>query len=334
MTNQDYKILADDLIHNAFNSDQTPRGKISDERQYAELILRKLLAWDKEKQLTLGDNKVKAAINATFDPIDPSFTNFVIDAVETIRAPGNRDTHTQHRGVVTEQDLDTVTDAVFDLLASLFIDYFLHKYKPGSNLEVLSSFSLLPPIIRYKVWKYLYERGAGGSTDRTVIDKLVLAILKSQGKDGKDVQGGKDAALSWVENHKEELASLKAVSAEAYERAKIKFGSAVAEKEYSKVPSMYKVCKDKIEDVSKQIEENGGLLYPDFETSKKYYLAKGILKGNEPEVVDFNDLMEFIYLGRKEADVEVKPPMVTMRVEVPKIEDVIMDELMNSGESE
>ena len=59
MTNQDYKILADDLIHNAFNSDQTPRGKVSDERQYAEMILRKLLSWDKEKQLTLESVVIK-----------------------------------------------------------------------------------------------------------------------------------------------------------------------------------------------------------------------------------------------------------------------------------
>lgn len=105
------------------------------------------------------------------------------------------------------------------------------------------------------------------------------------------------------------------MSIEGYEQDKNSVGTAFADEMYNRAPSMYKNCKDKVESVSKQIEQNNGLLYKDFETAKKYYLAKGRLEGTEPEIVAFNDLMEFVYLGRKEADVEVKPAMVTIRVD-------------------
>ena len=324
MNNDDYKNLASDLIHNAFSSNQNPRGKISDERQYAEMILRKLLDWDQDKKLTLGDSNVQKEIRTKFDS---DFATFILDTVEAIRDPGNKSTHTQHRDEVTQQQLDTVTDAVFDLLASLFINYF-NKYRFASRSEVPYSFSFLPPIIRYKVLDYLYKQeeragGVAGVHNILIIDKLVLAILKHKSeKDARD----------WVEKHKTDLLAEKAITSEAYEQAKKARGEEFANHLYNDAPNMYDSCLYKIENVSKQIEKNGGLLYTDFETAKKYYLENGILDGIDPEIFEFNDLMEFVYLGRLETEnAEVKPPLVSVRIEPTKLEDFIeaavMDEL-------
>lgn len=45
--------------------------------------------------------------------------------------------------------------------------------------------------------------------------------------------------------------------------------------------------------------EKQGLLYNSFEQAKQLYLNKGILDDNNPENKEFNDIMEFVYLGRK-----------------------------------
>ena len=39
------------------------------------------------------------------------------------------------------------------------------------------------------------------------------------------------------------------------------------------------------------------LLYTTFETAKKYYLEKGIIEGDSPEIIEFNSLMKFRYTG-------------------------------------
>ena len=49
----------------------------------------------------------------------------------------------------------------------------------------------------------------------------------------------------------------------------------------------------------------------------------------------FNDLMEFVYLGRREAkNVEVKPPLLAVNIEPPSFDDalevMIMDDLIVS----
>lgn len=90
---------------------------------------------------------------------------------------------------MTESEYVNVLDAVIDLLSVLLINYF-DKYKFGSNKRVMSSFSILPPIMRFKVLSFLYEKD---SQNIDVIDKLVLSILKSYGK---------DKAVAWVEERK------------------------------------------------------------------------------------------------------------------------------------
>ena len=40
-------------------------------------------------------------------------------------------------------------------------------------------------------------------------------------------------------------------------------------------------------------------LYLDFESAFPYYEKNGILTGNDPETTEFNDIMNFLYMGRK-----------------------------------
>lgn len=63
--------------------------------------------------------------------------------------------------------------------------------------------------------------------------------------------------------------------------------------------SMYVSCLERLEEVSLILKKQG-LLYNNFEQAMPLYLEKGILDNDTQENRDFNDIMEFVYLGRKE----------------------------------
>ena len=198
---------------------------------------------------------------------------------------GNSATHTQFRGEVTEDEFDTVSDGIFDLLACFFIDYF-DKYKFGTRKKIMSSFSMLPPIIRYKVLISLYEKDSGNVA---VIDKLVLAMMKACNP---------ETASQWVENNRAHLSKICPYSdVEIDDLSKImpELGTVLA----SLNSNMYLVCKDKIEKVGAIIRKNG-LVYSDFESALPTYRNFGHIMGETNEIKEFNDIMEFMYMGRKE----------------------------------
>ena len=62
--------------------------------------------------------------------------------------------------------------------------------------------------------------------------------------------------------------------------------------------NMYILCKSKISEVGELINSNG-VLYSDFESALPYYEKNGILTGNDLETTEFNDIMNFWYMGRK-----------------------------------
>ena len=75
---------------------------------------------------------------------------------------------------------------------------------------------------------------------------------------------------------------------------------------------MYVVCKDKIRQLRKSVEK--GTMYRTFEESYPYFKESGILDDDgTDEVKEFNDMMEFLYLGRKEAeDRDIEEPLVVL----------------------
>ena len=195
--NKSYETLVNDLIGDTFYCGISYRGRVAKIRQYTEVIVRKLIDYDPDKGITLGKHCIEKRIHSI-----PNYC-FIKDSLENIRNYGNDDSHTQKRDVVTEDEYNRVVDSLFNMLSILLINYF-DKYKFGSNEEVMFSFSLLPPIIRYKVLSYLYEKD---SENISVIDKLVLSIMKAY-----DI----DTAKKWIEKEKENLILKKAITDNAY----------------------------------------------------------------------------------------------------------------------
>ena len=54
-----------------------------------------------------------------------------------------------------------------------------------------------------------------------------------------------------------------------------------------------------------ELRNNGGISYDSFETALKYYKENGIVEGDTSDVKEFNDLMAFVYIGRKEAEEQI-----------------------------
>lgn len=61
---------------------------------------------------------------------------------------------------------------------------------------MLRLFSLLPPVIRYKTWKYLFEKD---KNNIQVVDKLCLAIIKCYDK---------EMAYKWLEDNAETIKAI------------------------------------------------------------------------------------------------------------------------------
>lgn len=280
--NSTYEALVTDTLNDTFYTDTSYRGKISAIRRYAEVIVRKLIDYDEGKQLTLGNHQVQNRIDSLNN------SQVIKEAVRIINADGSNCTHSQYTDNVYKEDFELKVDKLFDLLSMFLINYF-EKYKFGSRNEVLYSFSMLPPIIRYKVLIFLYEKDP---TNISIIDKLVLAIMKAF-----DV----DTASKWIEERKDNLVSMKTVSEKAFNDMKKSMGIEFALLMQSSSPAnMYELCRDKICKVGDAIQSNG-VMYSDFESALPIYRQNGILEGNEPEIIEFNDIMNFLYLGRQEA---------------------------------
>lgn len=280
--NEKYQTLASDLIGDIFYTSTSYRGKISTLRQYAEIIVRKILNIDPEKEITLGDEEIRRSIRTLLN------YKVVEKAVNKLKKKGNRTTHTKFRGEVTVEEFNLAIDGLFDLLSYLLISYF-EKYKFGTNGNVMFSFSILPPIIRYKVLIFLYEKYPDNVS---IIDKLVLATLKASDA---------ETAIKWIEENKESLLHMNTYSEN--------FNSELAEQDprlvevlkYMAPPNMYQLCKDKITQLGSTIRSKG-LTYSDFESALPYYRKVGRVQGTTPEVQEFNDIMDFLYMGRIERE--------------------------------
>lgn len=174
-----------------------------------------------------------------------------------------------------------------NMLSYLLISYF-QKYEFGSRNDVLNSFSMLPPIIRYKVLLFLHKKYP---KNISIIDKLVLAIVKTFNV---------DEATAWVEGKKQDLIKLDTVTENAFNEISENKGIEIAKFIKNISPdNMYILCKSKISEVGELINSNGAL-YLDFESALPYYEKNGILTGNDPQTTEFNDIMNFLYMGRKE----------------------------------
>lgn len=176
-----------------------------------------------------------------------------------------------------------------DIYAFLFIDFF-GRHQFASNNAIVTSFSILPPVIRFKVLIRLHQKNP---ENIMIIDKMYLVILKAFDK---------STALNSIELNKMNLEHMPVMTPEAGWNIVYKYGYEKFKViESTGPPNMYVLCKERISNVSETLEKRG-LLYENFEEALGLYENKGTVEGNSDDVIEFNSLMEFIYLGRKKVE--------------------------------
>jgi hypothetical protein len=272
-----YKKLVTDLIGDIFYSGISNHGKIARIRTYAEVFVRHILLIPQTTRITLGGSIVKNGIERINNPV-------LSNSIETLRSKGNTATHTQDLTPVTNEDVEECVDALFDLCVYLLIVFF-EKYEFGTNPKIMTSFSILPPIIRYKVLTYLFDKN---QSNVFVIDKLALATLKAKNK--KEV-------LEWVELNKDRFEAIETITNEQKVHLILKLGPIEAKEKIDNAPNIYDSCIEKINAVGNNRDKLP--MYNDFESALPYYEQHGKLDGTSSDEVEFNSIMEFLYLGRK-----------------------------------
>lgn len=293
--NEKYQILAKDLMGDIFYSETSNRNKIATIRQYAEVIVRKILDIDPSKKMTIGANEISKKIDALNN------SEFLKEALDNIKQDGNKFTHTQYIEEVTSDEFDKIVD----MLSFMLINYF-ETYEFGSRSDVLRSFSLLPPIVRYKVLIFLYNKY---TNNIHIIDRLALAIVKAFDK---------EEAIRWIEVEKNNLINLDVMSDKVFneiaENKGIEFAELIRFNSHYK--NMYELCIDKIMKIGNEIDSKGHL-YIDFESALPYYKQYGIIDDDSEEIKEFNDIMDFLYLGRRtklDNFIKLNEPYVVLNV--------------------
>ncbi|WP_072074803.1 DUF4145 domain-containing protein [Streptococcus sanguinis] len=270
----EYERMIGDLIHDTFYIGRSKRGKISGIRQFSEILVRKIINVGSDRKLMLGT--IKRDFRNELDRLQENRKEDLLKIIEKIRPLGNDGTHTQHTEDFSDDDFNQVKDGLFDLYAYLFIDYFL-KYPMNllSPAQVMHTFSLLPPIIRYKVLKYLYENEA----NLQIANRYCLSIIKTFNK---------STALNWLENEKSKLLQLHYPNQEEAEEYYTKRGYPVSSTQYTvsihllKFNNVYDLLLDKINDVGTDVNESGKL-YSNFEQALEHYEKHNVLTSNNIE---------------------------------------------------
>ena len=284
----EYEQMIGDLIHDTFYVGLTKRGKIKGIRQFSEVIVRKILNIGSDTHFTLG----KAEHMEQFKKLSEDRKVYLKASIEKIRPLGNDGTHTQHTEEFSDAELNQVKDGLFDLYAYLFIDYFLkYPIELLSPQGVLYDFSLLPPIIRFKTLKYFYDKDA----NLQIANRYCLSIIKTYGK---------KQALEWLKLEKSKLLSIPYPTNEEIREYYIETGLKVSPNkilvnlQLGNYNNVYDLLIDKIEDDRTSMNESGKM-YSQFEEVKKHYI-KNRSKNSNKELNDLHEIMDFVYLGRKE----------------------------------
>lgn len=270
------KVLIDDIYYSNASYDT----KVARIRKYAEILVRRLLKYDPEKPLTLGHKN-------TLNKLDKKqYTEPLLrDSLKQLNSYGSESTHSQKREPASKQEYEEAIQNLFNIYAYLFVDYF-KKNRFGSNPSIVSTFSLLPPIIRSIT---LQELHAQDPDNLLVINKLLIAIVKAEGI---------LSARKWLEDNRSFLIKkVTGVKDDLRKSIVLQHGEEIADIIISQIPdsNMY-------EDGLKIIESFSDFtpLYTDFESALSYYKTHGIVSGQTKDVEEFNSLLLFVFNGRKE----------------------------------
>lgn len=269
-------------------------------RKHTEVMVRKILNIGNSKSLMLGQVKKKssnAAVNSGMNNLGNELSDRLIEIIGKINPLGRDSTHTQHTEEFSNEEVESVENAILDLYALIFIKYFLDiQVSIYSPPQVLKMFSLLPPIIRYKTWKYLFEKD---KKNIQIADKLCLSIIKLFNK---------EIAYKWLDDNSETIKAIPyptKYEIEKYDRInsiEISPGiyQAFVSLNFDEYNNMYDLLYAKISDPRTSINESGKM-YKSFEEAIEHYnnYKRDMIRDNSKEMMTFYSLMDFVYLGRK-----------------------------------
>jgi hypothetical protein len=295
--NTKYSKLICELLNDVQYISISKSGKMSGLRKHAEILVRKILNIGSDKQLMLGEirrNTSNKAVNNSLNNLEDNICDKLIDTVKKINRISREGAHTKRIESFTDEEVGEVENAILDLYALLFIKYF-QKIKIDVYTEpgILRIFSLLPPIIRYKTWEYLFEQ------DRfniQVVDKLCLSIIKVHNK---------KTAYQWLEKNKEKINEIPYPNDDEIERynkmhsIELSPGESISfiTLNFNEYKNMYDLLHDKIRSSKTSINESGKM-YKTFEETINYFHRE--LNGYSSFTdAEFIDLMEFVYIGRR-----------------------------------
>lgn len=257
-----YVVSITDLFHDICINDLSFRGRTILVRSYVEIVVRKLLDYPNSKSVELGKKHIQDLLDKH------GFTEpFFRDSLDFVRQRSNDTYHTKKPQPVTEADWHAIFDALLNIYSYLFIRFF-KCYTFGSNPAIVSKFSLLPPVIRRKVLEQLYEIEPRNTY---IVEKLIMSIRKDTGMGD---------ALNWIETNEENLKMLKIEPV-------ILNGILV-------IPESNWFVKGSLQ---LQALANWKPLYQTMQEAKSYYEHSGILPETTDENKEFNDLMQFVFLG-------------------------------------
>lgn len=296
----DYSGVISDLIHDIHYIDISNRGKMAKLRQHGEILVRKILNIGNDYKLTLGQirhNSGNGIVNQRLSMLDPNVKDYLIVQVQNITPLGNDSTHTQFIGEITNQNILDAEDAILNLFSIIFINFFLKiKIDINSHAQILFIFSLLPPILRYKTWSFLFEILP---KNIEVANKLCLSIIKTFSK---------EKALEWLNENRLKLLEIPYPNKEKIKKYIFNHSKpmskymrqAIVPLDFISYTNMYDLLKGKILDSSTSINESG-IMYDSFEKAIHYYQEYAKRPRNEKfvDVTEMFSLGNFVFLGRQ-----------------------------------
>lgn len=264
-------------------------AKIARMRKLAEVIVRRLINHNSRSALTLGDYRTRDALDNR-GMTEPFFR----DALKTINKYGNDSTHSRETELPTVTVFEEVSAALTNLYAYLFFDYFKRRSFDADN-RIKSAFSTLPPFLRFVVLKELCYNGHGSIA---ALEKLARAAVKTFGFNG---------ALDWVDGERSELVTI-GVCQERTDANTSDAEGLVLEHEgalYYVQPmqdtydSAFDYLAHEIASLEILNRVPAVCQYHTFEEAREFYLRFGVVEDDTAEVKEFNEIMRFVFQGRK-----------------------------------
>lgn len=293
--NQDYGVVIIELVRDIYYSGVSTSSKLVLIRKFTELISRKILNLGEGAEMTLGEiaypnPKKFPRTYKLWEKLDVSFRDDFSKNVKEITELCNQYAHTQVITPASDEEYLRAEELVSELFSLLFVKYFTKfKLTVLSDSNVLTAFSHLPPVIRYKTLEKLMGEKEIYELNVRILDKFMLAKVKYQSL---------GEAFIWLLQNREEIID---VSYPTFEEIEDFIGlhndeCSLALWEYN---NAFDLLLDKLLDPQILVNESGQL-YDDFKRAVVYFNdfdCELYLTGTE-EREEFKDLIEFAFLGR------------------------------------